>query len=131
MKENTKFLWIYVGILFSFALILIIFAGLSHNTDEEQRKGLQADVAALSEKNTALQAENTKLFKQVDELIANSDACTAKINMYNQVEAVLKEAYDLYRINRDAEAKELISQLDVSALSVSQKTVYDIIYKSK
>ena len=37
MKENTKFLWMYVGILFSFALILIIFAGLSQSNDAEEK----------------------------------------------------------------------------------------------
>ena len=44
MKQNTKFLWMYIGILFSFALILIIFAGLSRNTDTEQKEGLKADL---------------------------------------------------------------------------------------
>lgn len=131
MKENTKFLWMYVGILFSFALILIIFAGLSHNTDEEQKKGLQADVASLSEKNTVLRAENAKLFERIDELTASSDAYGVKTEAFNQAEAVLKDAYDLYRANRDNEAKELISALDVTSLSSSQQIIYDIIKRAK
>ena len=31
MKKNSKFLLIYIAILFSFALVLILFAGLTQN----------------------------------------------------------------------------------------------------
>ena len=54
MKQNTKFLWMYIGILFSFALILIVFAGLSRNSDIEQKEGLQGHVARLSEEKLTL-----------------------------------------------------------------------------
>ena len=121
----------YVGILFSFALILIIFAGVSRNTDTEQRKGLQADVAALSEKNTVLQAENKKLFQTIDELTAASDAQGAKTEAFNMVEAKLKEAYDLYIAKRITDARTLIAEIDETTLTTSQKIVYNIIKKGR
>ena len=54
MKQNTKFLWMYIGILFSFALILIIFAGFSVNTETEQTQGMKDNIISLSQKNTDL-----------------------------------------------------------------------------
>ena len=36
MKQNTKFIGIYVAILFSFALILILFAGLTQNNYQKE-----------------------------------------------------------------------------------------------
>ena len=127
MKENTKFLWMYVGILFSFALILIVFAGVSRNTDSEERKGLQADVASLSEKNTALKSENTKLFAQIDDLIAASDAHGERIYNFQSIETVLSQAYELYTAKRVKDARAYIADLDVNSLTTSQKIVYDTI----
>ncbi len=127
MKQNTKFLWMYVGILFSFALILIIFAGFSRNSENEQTMGLQADVATLSQKNTALQAENTKLFARIDELIASSDAQGIKIKELEDAEKVLSDAYSLYVSGKRKDARELTTALNYENLSATQKIVYDII----
>ena len=127
MKQNTKFLWMYVGILFSFALILIVFAGLSRNTENEQTMGLKSDVAALSQKNTALQSENTKLFAQIDELIAASDAQGVKIKEFQDAEKVLSDAYSLYTSGNRKDARELTAALNYENLCGTQKAVYDII----
>ncbi len=127
MKQNTKFLWMYVGILFSFALILIIFAGLSRNSENEQTMGLQADVATLSQKNTALQSENKKLFEQIDELIAASDANGVKTEAFENAEKILSDAYSHYISGERQKARELTKALDVKTLSSTQKVVYDII----
>ena len=52
MKEKAKFLWIYTGILFSFALILIVFAYLTQNNmykeTSEISKGYQSNIQILT-----------------------------------------------------------------------------------
>ena len=49
MKQNTKFLWIYIAILFSFALILILFAGLTQNNYRKEIEQQQTESAGVKQ----------------------------------------------------------------------------------
>ena len=107
MKQNTKFLWMYVGILFSFALILIIFAGLSRNSDIEQKEGLQGHVAQLSEEKLALTNEiNTHL--------ATIETLNQQIALLTTENTNLKAADALLKANESAlsQAKEAADKGD-------------------
>ena len=84
MKQNTKFLWMYICILFSFAIILIIFAGLSTN----EEKGLENKVEKVSSENNALKKENTTLknsIKSKDEAIATANQNYTQLNSEKEV----------------------------------------------
>ncbi len=132
MKQNTKFLWMYILILFSFALILIIFAGLSHNTEDEQERGLREDITALSHKNTELASTISSLETQVSVLEAEN----VDIKTENEALKKIEEAEDLNdsllvqaieaKGKKDTEAfKTAFEGIDPSQLTELQLVVYD------
>ncbi len=141
MKENTKFLWMYVGILFSFALILIIFAGFSQSNDAEQTKGMQNDITALSQQNTELQnrikeleTHNQSLQTQIDSLLIEKQSLEAQnANLENAAEAqrlggqILMDAMKMYDNGRRAAAREEIKKLNPEHLTDAQLYLYNII----
>ena len=127
MKQNTKFLWMYIGILFSFALILIIFAGLSRNTDTEQKEGLKADIAALSLQNTTLRTETTNLKIQIDALLAENEALKASNVAFAEAENLLAGACEEYDKGNRNEAKEMLANLEVANLTQSQLYIYNML----
>ncbi len=127
MKQNTKFLWMYIGILFSFALILIIFAGLSRNTDTEQKEGLKADIAALSQQNTNLLAETTNLKTQIDALLAENEALKASDAAFAETETLLASACEAYDKGDRKAAKEMLAAIDPAILTQSQLYIYDML----
>ena len=132
MKENTKFLWMYVGILFSFALILIIFAGLSQNNDAEQTRGLKNDITVLSQKNTELSLAKTALESQVNTLteqnaalVAENETLKAAANSQKSVDDALiaaSKAKDIGNINK---VKEILKPIDPLTLTEAQFYIYN------
>ena len=127
MKQNTKFLWMYIGILFSFALILIIFAGFSRNTDTEQKEGLKADIAALSQQNTNLRTETTNLKTQIDALLAENETLKASDAAFAEAETLLASACEAYDRGNRKEAREMLASLDPASLTQSQLYIYEIL----
>ena len=89
MKQNTKFLWMYIAILFSFAIILILFAGLSRNTSNEQQQGMKDNIATLSQKNTELTNKIKHLADEksvpVSSIVTAALICDSKLNTYAQI----------------------------------------------
>ena len=90
MKQNTKFIGIYAAILFSFALILILFAGLTQNkTDAElkeqvsKNKGIQTSLTGLTNENQSLQQTIANLQAQNQALVAENQ------NILNEKEAAV------------------------------------------
>lgn len=127
MKQNTKFLWMYIGILFSFALILIIFAGFSRNTDTEQKEGLKADIAALSQQNTSLRTETTNLKTQIDALLAENETLKASDAAFAEAETLLASACEAYDRGNRKEAREMLASLDPASLTQSQLYIYEML----
>lgn len=127
MKQNTKFLWMYIGILFSFALILIIFAGFSRNTDTEQKEGLKADIAALSQQNTNLRTETTNLKTQIDALLAENETLKASDAAFAEAENLLASACEAYERGNRKEAREMLASLDPASLTQSQLYIYEML----
>lgn len=127
MKQNTKFLWMYIGILFSFALILIIFAGLSRNTDTEQKEGLKADIATLSQQNTAIATENANLKNQLDALMSENNALKADDAVFADTENTLMLAAAEYDKGNKKEAKDMLASIDPLTLTQTQTYLYNML----
>lgn len=132
MKENTKFLWMYVGILFSFALILIIFAGLSQNNDAEQTKGLKNDITALSQKNTELSGANANLQTQLNALTeqnaalaAENETLKAAANSEKTIDDALLAASKAKDIGEHEKVKEILDPIDPLTLTEAQFYIYN------
>ena len=125
MKENTKFLWMYVAILFSFALILIVFAGLSQNSDAEQTKGLKSDITELSQKNTELRNSNDTLLQQVTDLTAENESLKAQINSEKAIDDALLAAAKSKDVGDYQKAKEILEPIDPLSLTEAQFYIYN------
>ena len=57
MKKNSKFLLIYIAILFSFALVLILFAGLTQNNyakELAESQGIKQNLIEVTEQYQTL-----------------------------------------------------------------------------
>lgn len=132
MKENTKFLWMYVAILFSFALILIIFAGLSHNNNTEQTIGLKADITELSQKNTELQNKNAEIQKQLDTLLSEHEllkteheALKLEEETKKQNDDALMAAIKAYNSGNFTKSKQIKSTIVPESLTEPQTYIYN------
>lgn len=132
MKENTKFLWMYVGILFSFALILIIFAGLSQSSDSAETKGLENDITALSKTNTELWETNSQLQTQITNLTAeNADLKMQNSQLVSAAEAeklideALYSASKAKDVGELRKVKEILAPIDPMALTEAQFYIYN------
>lgn len=128
MKQNTKFLWIYIAILFSFALILIVFAGLSRNSDIEQKEGLQGDVRKLSEKNLELTNEinvlNSTIVRLNDQIVTLTNENT-NYNVISTNEYVLIQARDAKKNGDRKTCSDLLNTINKESLTQSQLLMYE------
>ena len=134
LRQNTKFVWMYGAILFSFALILILFAGLSKKPEEQQNVKLSDSVSSLT-------TERNELYKQIKDLEQQiADKEKAKQSFYENIEKYLSEgegveeiksillsAVKEKKVGNDQLAKDAVANLDVNELTEFQKYVYDII----
>jgi hypothetical protein len=135
MKKNTKNLILYIGILFSFALVLILFAGLTQNNyakELAESQGIKQNLVEITEQyqtltdsmkvlNEELSASNTKieeLEKEIETLTSRDDASTK-----------IMEAYRLFEKGRRTEAKEKIAEIDKELLTQEQLYIYNKITK--
>lgn len=128
MKQNTKFLWMYVGILFSFALILIIFAGLSRNSENAQEKGMKDDITSLSQQNTELTQKNASLQSTVDEYAAQIEELKVKAesvaNSDTSADSALDSAVAAFEQGNKEECLNILNTVDTSGFSESRLWTY-------
>ncbi|MBE7050273.1 MAG: hypothetical protein E7394_05815 [Ruminococcaceae bacterium] len=128
MKQNTKFLWMYIAILFSFALILIVFAGLSRNSDIEQKEGLQGDVRKLSEKNLELTNEintlNATIIRLNDQIVTISGE-NANYKMISDNENLLVQAKEAEKSGDEEKCDEILNSINTQTLTQSQLLMYE------
>ena len=125
MKQNTKFLWMYIGILFSFALILIIFAGLSRNSDIEQKEGLQVNVAKLSEEKLALTNKVTAQQATIDSLNQQIAQLTAQNDVFQANENALIQAKEAINNGNWKACNEILDTINKDTLTKSQLVMYE------
>ncbi len=141
MKKNTKFIWIYGAILFSFALILILFAGLTQNNYQEEINKEQMVTAGVRKSLSALSRENEKITEELSKLKTENEALKeantqlalekeTAITAYGgdvEVTRVLINAYMEKLASRTDEAKQMVKELNVYTMTQAQKQVYNTI----
>lgn len=134
MKNNTKFLWLYTSILFSVALILILFAGLTQQnyekeleTHETAKVGMQKSVAELSQTNMQLLQEKEALKKENEQLKADLESASE----LNQTEAYenLASALREYDLGNRKKARNILKDLNPDELTQPQLYIYNKIMK--
>lgn len=141
MKQNTKFIWIYGAILFSFALILIVFAGLTQKESAHEEEKLSQSLSSLGRENSDLVTQRDNLQITVNDLQAQlNTAVQEKENeaaeknsallAYGgdiEVTKVLIKAYSEKASGSAAQAKETVSALDAGNMTDAQRYVYNTI----
>ena len=131
MKNNTKFLLMYIAILFSFALVLILFAGLTQNNyakELAESQGIKQNLVDLTEQNQTLTDSIKVLNKQVEEAKAEITICEQKIEELNNeknVTTLLVEALELYEDGEKEKAAEKIAEIDKTTLTEAQLYIYN------
>lgn len=136
MKQNTKFLWMYVGILFSFALILIVFAGLSRNSENAQEQGMKDDITTLSQQNTELSQQNSTLQTTVDDYAAQIEELKKKNESYVlsdaniEADAALDSAVVAYNQGNKEECLNILNGIDTSKFTESRLWTYQKLIES-
>lgn len=141
MKQNTKFIWIYGAILFSFALILIVFAGLTQNSNDEELNKVQKETAGIRKSLTVLTTENNKLTARVSEaekenkalketntqLVLEKEMAFSAYGGDAEITRTLVDAYTLLLADKKEEAIKKIENINEYSLTEAQKYVYDTI----
>lgn len=141
MKQNTKFLWIYIAILFSFALILIVFAGLTGNNNkreiEEQAKetaGVKQSLVTLTEENQKISDEKKALSNETEKLKAENFRLNSEKGIL--VKAIggddattqkLLDAYVIFELGDKEAAVSKLGGISKAALNQAQLNIYNTI----
>ena len=143
MKKNTKVIWIYVAILFSFALILILFAGLTQNNYQKEITDQQMETAGVRKSLSALTKENEAMKKQIEELtkenetlksdnaaiLAEKEAALVAYGGDVAVTRTLLQAYSEKLVGHPEVAAETVKGLDVYSMTQAQRYVYNLIFQ--
>lgn len=136
VKQNTKFLWLYTAILFSFALVLIFIAGLTQNNykkelavHENASKGMQESVSQLTNHNQQLSDQlktaNANIAQLQTELDTLKNEQAESLHAAEANDQALLEALQLYEAGRRRDARERLGEMDRVALSPTQAYLYD------
>ena len=131
MKKNTKFLFIYVAILFSFALMLILFAGLTQNNyakELAESQGIKDNLIELTKTNQALTDSVNLLKTELDESKLNIDEQKIKIDELtketkNSTELI--EILKLYENGNKTEALKRKEKINTDDLTQTQLYIYN------
>jgi len=135
MKQNTKFLWIYTAILFSFALILILFAGLTQNNFQKEldeqatlSKGMEQSVSELTARNQQLSDEVKRLTGELEATKAQLEETSRlrtevedRFRIHEELDARLSKALWQRNDGNRSAARKTLDGVDRSTLTESQK----------
>lgn len=141
MKQNTKFLWIYIAILFSFALILIVFAGLTQNNHQKEieqqesvNAGIKKSLVSLTSENQEISDELKNLKTEVNsletenfKLNSQKEILVSSIGGDSAVTQTLLDAYVIFSLGDKEAAKTKVAEINAELLSPVQLNIYNII----
>jgi len=130
-----------VAILFSFALILIVFAGLTQNNYQKEIEQQATESAGVKQSLVTLTSENQKINDELKNMateVANLKTENFKLNAQKEIliksiggdEAVtqtLLDAYVIFSIGDLDAAKVKIEPINRNMLNQSQLTIYNTI----
>lgn len=140
-KSNNRSLFLYTGLIFIVAIIMIIIAffgqsnmqknqpiqsdTVSTSSITEKAAQLSEDNRILLEEKQVLEDENQKLKDENSELLFKSENDTVQITNNN----LLLEVYNYLYKGSKTKARTLLSEISVESLTETQKTFYDILVK--
>ena len=141
LKQNTKFLWIYIAILFSFALILIVFAGLTQNNYQKEIEQQASESAGVKQSLVTLTDENQKMSDSIKDLTSEVDGLkTENFRLTSQKEILLKsiggdaavtqtllDAYVIFAVGDTEAAANKLTGIDKAQLNQTQLNIYNTI----
>lgn len=131
MKKNSKFLLIYIAILFSFALVLILFAGLTQNNyakELAESQGIKQNLIEVTEQYQTLTDSMKSLNKNLEDANKQIETYEEDINQKaNQILLTdkLVEAMRLIDTGRPSAAKEILTEIDKEKLTENQRYIYN------
>ena len=137
MNGKVKFLWIYTAILFSFALILIIFAYLTQNNISKENEVINKNMSGYKANIESLTKENEDLKQKLDELNAELADEKAKNEKYYEIEKndnieeiatvneTVKKAFDEFAKGNKKNAKNTVKDIDTAKTGDLQKYIID------
>ena len=137
MNGKVKFLWIYTAILFSFALILIIFAYLTQNNISKENEAINKNMSGYKANIESLTKENENLKQKLDELNADLADEKAKNEKYYEIEKndnieeiatvneTVKKAFDEFAKGNKKNAKNTVKDIDTAKTGDLQKYIID------
>lgn len=131
MKKNTKFLLIYVVILFSFAMVLILFAGLTQNNyakEIAESQGIKQNLVEITEQYQTLTDSMKVINEQLEEAkieITDYKQQINKLTSEKEITRTLVEALKLYENGSSAKARQKIASIDKTVLSEAQTYIYN------
>ncbi len=131
MKKNTKVLIIYIAVLFSFALVLILFAGLTQNNyakELAESQGIKNNLIELTKTNQALTDSVNLLKDELDENEEQMQILKAKIGeltLEKETTEKLTEILKLYESGKKTEALEQKAEIHAESLTQTQLYIYN------
>ena len=131
MKKNTKFLLIYVAILFSFAIVLILFAGLTQNNyakEIEESQGIKQNLVKITEQYQTLTDSMKTINDELEESkleIESQKQQITKLTSETETTNILISALELSDRNQKVQALKKIEQLDKEKLTEEQLYIYN------
>ena len=137
MNSKVKFLWIYTGILFSFALILIVFAYLTQNNISKENEAINKNMSGYKASIENLTKENEDLKSQLEKLNTELSDAKDKNEKYFEIEKnenteeiqsvneTLKKALDELAKGNRKNAKNIVKDVDKSKTGDLQTYIID------
>lgn len=137
MKDNNKALFLYTGLIFLVALVIILISMFGQNNFKSKEVlsvsapsgwGISEKAALISEENLKLEEENRSLKAdlsdrdtKIETLTAENAAQAEVINNYN----ILLDCYAMYRDRKYEKAKNLFLTVNKSVLPAEVQFLYD------
>jgi predicted RND superfamily exporter protein len=141
-ENNNKSLYIYTGLIFLVAVILIIvsFFGQSKlektqpiSISQEEANSITERAAVLSRDNKTLLEENIVLKQELSDEQQSSVALKSQIEIYkksNENNKLLLSANGYCSKKMYAEAREVLEKVDASILSDDETLIYNNVKKA-
>ncbi len=135
MKNNTKFLFMYIAILFSFALVLILFAGLTQNNyakELAESKGIKQNLVEVTQQYQTLSDSMKVLSKELESAQTTISMYEKDINAKAKqilVSEKLMTALEEYEKGNVDQARQSLGNIAPEELTEAQLYVYNKIIR--
>lgn len=137
-SNNNKSLFLYTGLIFFVAIIMIIIAFFAQS-NMEKNQPIQESVSSIEEKTSRLSEDNRLLLEQNQSLQETNRMLTQQIStMQDKIDSLNTERDNddllldiyicLYEGNK-SKATELLKTVNVDSLTEKQTTFYNVLVR--